>query len=186
MHAQTGVEAKKVLIIGGGLAGLSTAKYLTDAGHKPVVLERGNVLGGKVSAWQDEDGDWIETGLHIFFGAYPNMMNIFAELVRLVSLLLCRMDSVGRWRLWQSLRRYRRWVCPREMSASAGEAAVRCGLVRRKKRKLFTGFLLLDSGHVGKLYTLHKPNSDTFVPPTREWSNWLRLVCSARSPKRAR
>jgi len=45
-----------------------------------VVLERGNVLGGKVSAWQDEDGDWIETGLHIFFGAYPNMMNIFAEL----------------------------------------------------------------------------------------------------------
>lgn len=34
----------------------------------------------KVSAWQDEDGDWIETGLHIFFGAYPNMMNLFAEL----------------------------------------------------------------------------------------------------------
>jgi len=38
------------------------------------------VLGGKVSAWQDEDGDWIETGLHIFFGAYPNMMNLFSEL----------------------------------------------------------------------------------------------------------
>ena len=33
-----------------------------------------------MSAWQDEDGDWIETGLHIFFGAYPNMMNLFAEL----------------------------------------------------------------------------------------------------------
>lgn len=29
---------------------------------------------------QDKDGDWIETGLHIFFGAYPNMMNLFAEL----------------------------------------------------------------------------------------------------------
>jgi 15-cis-phytoene desaturase len=29
---------------------------------------------------QDEDGDWIETGLHIFFGAYPNMMNLFREL----------------------------------------------------------------------------------------------------------
>ena len=37
-------------------------------------------LGGKVSAWQDKDGDWIETGLHIFFGAYPNMMNLFKEL----------------------------------------------------------------------------------------------------------
>ena len=34
----------------------------------------------QVSAWQDEDGDWIETGLHIFFGAYPNVMNLFEEL----------------------------------------------------------------------------------------------------------
>lgn len=31
-----------------GLAGLSTAKYLADAGHKPVLLEARDVLGGKV------------------------------------------------------------------------------------------------------------------------------------------
>jgi len=73
-------EKRKVAIIGGGLSGLSCAKYLTDAGHEPTVYEARNVLGGKVSAWQDEDGDWIETGLHIFFGAYPNIMNLFAEL----------------------------------------------------------------------------------------------------------
>ena len=71
---------KKVAIMGGGLSGLACAKYLSDAGHEPLVLEARDVLGGKVSAWQDEDGDWIETGLHIFFGAYPNMMNLFAEL----------------------------------------------------------------------------------------------------------
>ena len=62
-------EKKTVAIIGGGLSGLSCAKYLADAGHKPIVIEARDVLGGKVSAWQDEDGDWIETGLHIFFGA---------------------------------------------------------------------------------------------------------------------
>jgi 15-cis-phytoene desaturase len=73
-------ERKKVVILGGGLSGLACAKYLSDAGHVPVVYEARDVLGGKVSAWQDEDGDWIETGLHIFFGAYPNMMNLFAEL----------------------------------------------------------------------------------------------------------
>ena len=73
-------EKKTVAIIGGGLSGLSCAKYLSDAGHQPLVLEARDVLGGKVSAWQDEDGDWIETGLHIFFGAYPNMMNLFSEL----------------------------------------------------------------------------------------------------------
>ncbi len=73
-------EKKNVAIIGGGLSGLACAKYLSDAGHTPTVYEARDVLGGKVSAWQDEDGDWIETGLHIFFGAYPNMMNLFAEL----------------------------------------------------------------------------------------------------------
>ena len=44
------------------------------------MLEARDILGGKVSAWQDKDGDWIETGLHIFFGAYPNIMNLFNEL----------------------------------------------------------------------------------------------------------
>lgn len=70
----------RVAIAGAGLAGLSCAKYLTDSGHTPIVLERRDVLGGKVAAWQDADGDWYETGLHIFFGAYPNMLQLFKEL----------------------------------------------------------------------------------------------------------
>ncbi len=70
----------RVAIAGAGLAGLSCAKYLADAGHTPFVYEARNVLGGKVAAWKDEDGDWYETGLHIFFGAYPNMLQLFKEL----------------------------------------------------------------------------------------------------------
>ncbi|BAY32324.1 phytoene desaturase [Nostoc carneum NIES-2107] len=70
----------RVAIAGAGLAGLSCAKYLTDAGHTPIILERRDVLGGKVAAWQDADGDWYETGLHIFFGAYPNILQLFKEL----------------------------------------------------------------------------------------------------------
>ncbi|KAI7728156.1 hypothetical protein M8C21_013172, partial [Ambrosia artemisiifolia] len=69
-----------IVIAGAGLAGLSTAKYLADAGHKPLLLEARDVLGGKVAAWKDDDGDWYETGLHIFFGAYPNVQNLFGEL----------------------------------------------------------------------------------------------------------
>ncbi|KAF4357058.1 hypothetical protein G4B88_004468 [Cannabis sativa] len=65
----------KVVIAGAGLAGLSTAKYLADAGHEPILLEARDVLGGKVAAWKDDDGDWYET-----VGAYPNVQNLFGEL----------------------------------------------------------------------------------------------------------
>ncbi|MBD2666895.1 three-step phytoene desaturase [Richelia sinica FACHB-800] len=69
-----------VAIAGAGLAGLSCAKYLVDAGYTPIVLERRDVLGGLVAAWKDADGDWYETGLHAFFGAYPNMLQLLKEL----------------------------------------------------------------------------------------------------------
>ncbi|MCX7595901.1 MAG: 15-cis-phytoene desaturase [Fischerella sp.] len=70
----------RVAIAGAGLAGLSCAKYLTDLGYTPIVLESRDVLGGLVAAWQDADGDWYETGLHVFFGAYPNMLQLLKEL----------------------------------------------------------------------------------------------------------
>jgi 15-cis-phytoene desaturase len=70
----------RVAIAGAGLAGLACAKYLSDAGHTPIVFESRDVLGGLVAAWQDEDGDWYETGLHAFFGAYPNLLQLMKEL----------------------------------------------------------------------------------------------------------
>lgn len=71
---------KKVIVMGGGLAGLSTAKHLVDCGHEPILLEARSLLGGKVAAWRDAEGDVTETGLHVFFGAYPNAMTLFREL----------------------------------------------------------------------------------------------------------
>jgi 15-cis-phytoene desaturase len=72
----------KVVVIGGGLAGLSAAKHLRDAGFESVtVLEARNVLGGKVAAWRNAtSGRVSETGLHVFFGAYPNCLNLFEDL----------------------------------------------------------------------------------------------------------
>jgi 15-cis-phytoene desaturase len=70
----------RVAIAGAGLAGLACAKYLVDEGHEPIVFESRDVLGGLVAAWKDEDGDWYETGLHAFFGSYPNMLQLFKEL----------------------------------------------------------------------------------------------------------
>jgi 15-cis-phytoene desaturase len=69
-----------VLIVGGGLAGLTAAKYLSEAGYGVTLLEKRAILGGKVSAWKDADGDWIETGLHAFFGAYADIYTLMREL----------------------------------------------------------------------------------------------------------
>ncbi|CAI6011881.1 unnamed protein product [Closterium sp. NIES-65] len=105
----------KVAIIGAGLAGLSAAKYLVDAGHIPTVYEARDVLGGKVAAWQDEEGDWYETGLHIFFGAYPNMMELFKELDiedrmqwKKHSMIFAMRYEVGIFRTYCALRQ----ICP--------------------------------------------------------------------------
>jgi 15-cis-phytoene desaturase len=70
----------RVLIAGGGLAGLAAAKTLVDAGVPVTLLESRAVLGGKASSWRDVDGDWIESGLHVFFGAYVEIFDLMREL----------------------------------------------------------------------------------------------------------
>ncbi len=70
----------RVIICGGGLAGLSAAKSLLDSGFDVELLEGRDILGGKVSSWRDSEGDWIESGLHVFFGAYDEIFKLMREL----------------------------------------------------------------------------------------------------------
>jgi 15-cis-phytoene desaturase len=73
-------DKKKVLVIGGGLAGLTVAKRLVDRGFQVRVLEKRPIFGGKVSSWKDEEGDWIESGTHCFFGAYSVLYDLMKEI----------------------------------------------------------------------------------------------------------
>ena len=69
----------RVIIAGAGPAGFATAHWLTKHGHTVTLLEKRSIPGGKVSAWQDPDGDWVESGLHVFFGAYHNLLGFLGE-----------------------------------------------------------------------------------------------------------
>src|SRR5689334_4642738 len=69
----------QIVIAGAGIAGLAAAKYLTDQGHRVTLVEKRPIAGGKVSSWQDADGDWLESGLHVFFGAYRNLLGLLRE-----------------------------------------------------------------------------------------------------------
>jgi len=73
-----GVE-KKALIVGGGIAGLSTALELADRGYSVTIREASNVLGGRLDTRQKETdaGTFaVEHGLHMWFDNY----HVFREI----------------------------------------------------------------------------------------------------------
>ncbi|MFM1770117.1 MAG: hypothetical protein RJA22_2646 [Verrucomicrobiota bacterium] len=61
---------KKVLIVGGGLAGLACAIRLHEAGARPLVFERSDGVGGRVRT-DPLDGFLLDRGFQVFLDAYP-------------------------------------------------------------------------------------------------------------------
>ena len=51
-----------VVVVGGGLAGLATARAVRAEGFDPVVLEARNRLGGKTESTETEYDDYVEYG----------------------------------------------------------------------------------------------------------------------------
>lgn len=61
---------KSVLVVGGGLAGLSAACDLVEAGWEVTLLERKPFAGGRVYSFRDpETGIEMDNGQHLFLGA---------------------------------------------------------------------------------------------------------------------
>ena len=73
---------RSVLVVGGGLAGMSAAIRLATRGFRVRLLEREPYLGGKVGAWPirlDGEEVVVEHGFHGFFLQYYNLYLLFAE-----------------------------------------------------------------------------------------------------------
>jgi hypothetical protein len=54
------------------LCRLEQGEHLVNVWYIPILLKARELLDGKITAWRDKDRDISKTGLHIFFGAYPN------------------------------------------------------------------------------------------------------------------
>ncbi len=68
---------KSALIIGSGIAGLSTAYHLSKAGIKVHILESSKNLGGRLTAFFDSNSEeTIENGQHALMSAYCNFLEI--------------------------------------------------------------------------------------------------------------
>ncbi|WCL49570.1 FAD-dependent oxidoreductase [Leptospira sp. GIMC2001] len=81
-HVKLKPNGKKVVIMGGGLAGLQAGCELVDRGFTVVVLEKTEFPGGKLKAWKDknfakkyfkEEPYTREHGLHGVWGFYKNL-----------------------------------------------------------------------------------------------------------------
>lgn len=67
-----------VIIIGSGLAGLSTAMELVNKGRQVTILERYKVVGGRCADWVS-DGMRVESGLHRWLGFYKALPRLFKK-----------------------------------------------------------------------------------------------------------
>jgi oxygen-dependent protoporphyrinogen oxidase len=70
---------KEVVIIGGGISGLSMAFYCSQAGMKTTLIEKESAVGGSFSSPQfsGKGGKfWMEMGAHTCYSSYQNLLGI--------------------------------------------------------------------------------------------------------------
>jgi carotenoid phi-ring synthase / carotenoid chi-ring synthase len=67
----------RVVVVGGGIAGLAAATGLAERGVEVQIVEREHYLGGRVGGWTDDLGDGtavaMNRGFHAFFRQYYNL-----------------------------------------------------------------------------------------------------------------
>jgi len=85
-------ERKKVIVVGGGVAGSEAARVAARRGHEVVLLERGNELGGQANLWAGLPGrevvravgEWFERelprlGIDVRMGTEATSADVLAE-----------------------------------------------------------------------------------------------------------
>lgn len=67
----------KVVVVGGGFAGLAAAIALQERRHDVTVLERRGVLGGRATSFPDAlSGEDVDNGTHLMIGAYRDTLDL--------------------------------------------------------------------------------------------------------------
>ncbi len=67
-----------VIIIGGGISGMSLAHYCAKAGLNPLVIDKNNQMGGTFNTCRT-DNFWFELGAHTCYNSYGNLVDLLRE-----------------------------------------------------------------------------------------------------------
>jgi zeta-carotene desaturase len=72
---------RSVIVVGGGLAGLSAACTLAEAGYQVRLLEKRRYLGGRASSYEHPGtGEVIDNCQHVLLGNCVNLINLYQRL----------------------------------------------------------------------------------------------------------
>jgi squalene-associated FAD-dependent desaturase len=71
------MPSQSVLVIGGGLAGLSCAVALADAGWRVCLLEKRPHLGGRATSYALPDGSEVDNCQHVTLGCCTNLADFY-------------------------------------------------------------------------------------------------------------
>src|SRR5271167_19903 len=71
------MSSQSVLVIGGGLAGLSSAVALAEAGLEVRLLEKRPHLGGRATSYTLPDGSEVDNCQHVTLGCCTNLADFY-------------------------------------------------------------------------------------------------------------
>lgn len=67
----------RVVVVGGGFAGLAAAITLQERRHQVTLLERRGVLGGRATSYRDAiSGEDVDNGTHVMIAAYADTLDL--------------------------------------------------------------------------------------------------------------
>jgi len=71
------MDSKRILILGGGLAGLSSALALAEAGYRVELVERKPHLGGRAASYLLPDGEHVDNCQHVTMACCTNLEDFY-------------------------------------------------------------------------------------------------------------
>src|SRR5437879_12587172 len=71
------MSSKSAIVIGAGLAGLSSGVALAEAGFRVKLLEQRPFLGGRASSYSLPDGEQIDNCQHVTLGCCTNLDDFY-------------------------------------------------------------------------------------------------------------
>ena len=74
-----GLKRYDLIVIGGGISGLSLAHYASRAGLKTLLLEKAPEAGGCLRTMRKPGDFWLELGAHTCYNSYGNFIGIIEE-----------------------------------------------------------------------------------------------------------